>query len=531
MKNVGPNCQSIGQYFLGKELGWFSHSSLRFQYLERPDQAIYQKDVKGHFGCVNAIETSLDENYLISGGDDRRVLLWRISDIHLSENPTPLAVMNEKHYSNIFTVKFSLKSDRLYSGGNDSNLFVHDVETTYAIYRFANSEAIYDISIHPRDEYTIMSASEDGRVRFYDLRVGRQTVAIANIGTVYCAQFNPRHINLISVCNAQRGLTLYDLRKLESPDIMSENRGSAYMNICKTSVMYGEWSEDGDAIFINRSGSSPLLYDLNGGATVEFRDQNYKNSCTVKSCSFISRDLVMTGSDDWKIYIWKVPSDRETVGQKVNGAYRTLEGHRSIVNHMRYSPSNRLLFSSGVEKIIKLQVWSELNSNGFYDQPKKRCLGPVNAEQDIIVENSVEEDSHMLTFFDLLTTREAHRSSSIGNTSENNSNDEEIVDGVRIREDFMSHNEDYIHSLEEDSNRQGSGFQTVATRLISAHLEDAVDLDDENFVFIVSSPESPESPESVARNAYSVNIRYDDFSDVEEFDDTSSEEERNGRIR
>lgn len=59
------------------------------------------------------------------------------------------------------------------------------------------------------------------------------------------------------------------------------------------------------------------MFQLNGGGSVELNDPNYLNSCTVKSCSFISRDLVMTGSDDWNIYIWKVPEDRETVGKSV----------------------------------------------------------------------------------------------------------------------------------------------------------------------------------------------------------------------
>lgn len=38
----------------------------------------------------------------------------------------------------------------------------------------------------------------------------------------------------------------------------------------------------------------------------------------------------------------------------VDEAYRILKGHRSIVNHARYSAHNRMLFSSGVEKIIKV---------------------------------------------------------------------------------------------------------------------------------------------------------------------------------
>lgn len=40
---------------------------------------------------------------------------------------------------------------------------------------------------------------------------------------------------------------------------------------------------------------------------MEFSENGFVNSCTVKSCSFISPRLVMTGSDDWNIYVWKIP--------------------------------------------------------------------------------------------------------------------------------------------------------------------------------------------------------------------------------
>lgn len=31
------------------------------------EKALYQRDVKGHTGCVNAIEFSSDENFIVSG--------------------------------------------------------------------------------------------------------------------------------------------------------------------------------------------------------------------------------------------------------------------------------------------------------------------------------------------------------------------------------------------------------------------------------------------------------------------------------
>lgn len=40
----------------------------------------YYKDLLGHYGCVNTVEFSNDGNFMISGGDDKRVLIWRVWD-------------------------------------------------------------------------------------------------------------------------------------------------------------------------------------------------------------------------------------------------------------------------------------------------------------------------------------------------------------------------------------------------------------------------------------------------------------------
>ena len=40
----------------------------------------YYKDLLGHYGCVNTVEFSNDGNLMISGGDDKRVLIWRLWD-------------------------------------------------------------------------------------------------------------------------------------------------------------------------------------------------------------------------------------------------------------------------------------------------------------------------------------------------------------------------------------------------------------------------------------------------------------------
>lgn len=49
------------------------------EHLEHSD-TFYYKDLLGHYGCVNTVEFSNDGNFMVSGGDDKRVLIWRLWD-------------------------------------------------------------------------------------------------------------------------------------------------------------------------------------------------------------------------------------------------------------------------------------------------------------------------------------------------------------------------------------------------------------------------------------------------------------------
>jgi WD repeat-containing protein 22 len=79
------------------------------------------------------------------------------------------------------------------------------------------------------------------------------------------------------------------------------------------------------------------------------------------------------GSDDWNLYVWRVPIAHQNKPRLYNrfASYRllvvilarfvhqadvVLKGHRSIVNQVRYSQCNQLVASSGVEKIIKVTL-------------------------------------------------------------------------------------------------------------------------------------------------------------------------------
>lgn len=62
-----------------------------------------------------------------SGGDDRRVLLWHL-ETAISDCSEPRA-MEKQHQSNIFCLGFNNDNSKIFSGGNDDTVIVHDVKT------------------------------------------------------------------------------------------------------------------------------------------------------------------------------------------------------------------------------------------------------------------------------------------------------------------------------------------------------------------------------------------------------------------
>ncbi|KAK7079703.1 DDB1- and CUL4-associated factor 5 [Halocaridina rubra] len=150
---------------------WSPGISSSYAFLSRrlnTSRNLYRKDLYAHYGCVNAIEFSNEGNLLVSGGDDRRVLLWNI-DCVLSENRRPHAMKGE-HNSNIFCLSFDSCNSKIFSAGNDEQVIVHDLNTGDLVDVFLHREAVYGVSVNPSLDSVFASAGEDGQVLMYDMR-------------------------------------------------------------------------------------------------------------------------------------------------------------------------------------------------------------------------------------------------------------------------------------------------------------------------------------------------------------------------
>ncbi|XP_037097112.1 DDB1- and CUL4-associated factor 5 [Syngnathus acus] len=382
--------------------------------------SLYKKDMLGHFGCVNAIEFSNNGGeWLVSGGDDRRVLLWNMGEA-LHARSKPLKLKGE-HLSNIFCLAFDSSNKRVFSGGNDEQVILHDVERRETLNVFLHIDAVYSLSVSPVNDNVFASSSDDGRVLIWDTREPPygEPFCLANYSSAFhSVMFNPVEPRLLATANSKEGVGLWDIRKPRST--LLRYGGSMSLQ----SAMSVRFNSTGTQLLALRRRLPPVLYELHSRLpSFQFDNQGYFNYCTMKSCCFAGdRDqYILSGSDDFNLYMWKIPKDPETGGRVVNGAFMVLKGHRSIVNQVRFNPHTYMICSSGVEKVIK--VWSpyqQPDSLGDLDGCVEDTCRSLYTHEEYIslvlnsgsglshdyVSQSIQEDPRMMAFFDSLVRRE-----------------------------------------------------------------------------------------------------------------------------
>ncbi|CAK9814260.1 DDB1- and CUL4-associated factor 5 [Anthophora quadrimaculata] len=380
---------------------------------------LFRKDLLSHYGCVNAIEFSNQGDLLVSGGDDRRVLLWKVEQA--IQNVGKPAVMKAQHISNIFCLGYDSSKTKIFSAGNDDQVIVHDLRTGDVVNFFLHEKPVYGLSVHQYNDNVFASACDDGRVLIYDIRgsSAMETFCLAQYKTAFhSVMFSPTEPRMLATANAKEGVSMWDVRKPLTPVLRYGNESSAQ------SCMNVRFNAAGNRLLALRRRLPPVLYAVDSSTHLcQFDHPGYYNSCTMKSCCFAgdNDEYVLSGSDDFNLYMWKIPPDDV---KWVNSAHMVLRGHRSIVNQVRYNQASCIFASSGVEKLIK--IWSPFplgnnclgglkRDDGRQERQRRvfthdEYIGLVLRSGQFMTHDyshqSTREDPRMMAFFDSLVQRE-----------------------------------------------------------------------------------------------------------------------------
>ena len=96
--------------------------------------------------------------------------------------------------------------------------------------------------------------------------------------------------------------------------------------------------------------------------------------------------FILSRSDDFNIYIWKIPDSSSSYiepRRSVTSAQLVIYGHRSIVNQVRYNPVHFLFASCGIEKTVRS---IEALFNWFEGVKIQVCLGSVHTREQFFHE-------------------------------------------------------------------------------------------------------------------------------------------------
>jgi WD repeat-containing protein 42A len=330
-----------------------------------------------HKGCVNTVSFNSDGDILVSGSDDKRVMLWNW------ETERVKLSFHSGHSNNIFQAKFMPCSDdrSIVTCAADGQVrHAQILERGHVETRLLakHQGRAHKLAVEPGSPYIFYTCGEDGLVQHFDLRRGAATELFTccsfrgDIVNLNAITIDPRNPNFFAVAGSDVYTRLYDIRKYKSD--ASHKFGQPTDCFCPTHLMDDErvgitglaFSDESELLVSYNDENIYLFFkDMGLGPDPKSDDsasdtgsdnivspqvyKGHRNRKTVKGVNFFGPkcEYVVSGSDCGRIFIWK----------KKNGELiRVMEADKYVVNCIVSHPHTAAIASSGIENDIK--IWT-----------------------------------------------------------------------------------------------------------------------------------------------------------------------------
>ena len=278
-------------------------------------QPLKSLTLSGHARGINDVTWSPTQQYLATASDDKTLRLWDV--ISPSSDGVGDALVEFKgHQDFVFSASFSPTSDLLASGSFDSTVKLWDVRCGSCVSTLpAHSDPVTAVSFN-YDGTCVASASHDGLVRVWDVGTGECLKTIVGEEesegvAVGCVTFSPNGKYVLS--------------------------GSLDGKVRLWDLVGGKWYDK------SKRGGSCL--------------KTYSSHTNTKFCMFSTfstvnpkRDLVISGSEDGKVYLYDLQSRvvRQTLDGHGGDAVLAVDAHDRL----------ELIGSGGMTKDKTVRFWT-----------------------------------------------------------------------------------------------------------------------------------------------------------------------------
>ncbi|KAL2254911.1 UNVERIFIED_CONTAM: DDB1- and CUL4-associated factor 8 [Sesamum indicum] len=480
-----------------------------------------------HRGCVNTISFNGAGDILVSGSDDRRIILWDW------ETGQPRLSFHSGHHNNVFQAKIMpCTDDRSFvTCAADGQVRHAQILASGVVTKLLAKHhgRVHKLAVEPGSPHIFYTCGEDGLVQHIDLRTGSATRLFtckpmpsqSYFSTVHlnAITIDPRNPNLFAVGGSDQFARLFDIRKYKwdgssdfdrpvdffcPPHLIDDEHvgitGLAFSDQSELLVSYNDefiylftkdiglgpdptltsqvsdCSDTGDMTPDNCSGVSLSNVDGNVKAAPQAY-KGHRNCETVKGVNFFGPkcEYVVSGSDCGRIFIWK---------KKGGELVRVMEADKHVVNCIESHPHATVLASSGIEHDIKIWIPKAID----------RATLPTNIQKDRVL-NLIP---HRIGFFpfggfydddddddDFIDSDDDEDNDDDGDDDDDDDNDDDDDDGSNCNndDDITDNNDGYSGNevLNEEQQEEEDNEGDDTTDVIFLGYADEDDFGSENF--------------------------------------------------
>jgi WD40 repeat protein len=344
---------------------------LRSTLREMLDNLAQKGQLGGHKGAVSSVAYSRDGNFIVTGTEAGRVVLWNI------RSPGPMPTVYEQHKTWIWVLRASTDGKWVASGSDDGTVALWAVSGEGLAFNrsisFAEdsgaSPSVRDLSFSP-DGLLLAVATTDGMVRLWQLEEERILRNFKASGkAVRCVEFAPDG-RCLATGGDDREIRLWDLK---GNPFTGDGRRREGFHFEHAAAVWGiRFHPKGERLASCSEDHTIKIWNLK---TMSEEPKLAGHTCPVLGIEFNSDgSLLASASDDGTAHLWD---------EKGNEIATFVHG--GPVNGLCFSPDNLTLATAAADS--KVRLWHVEGNRGprspkKFRHPNKAILLDVSFSSD-----------------------------------------------------------------------------------------------------------------------------------------------------